>query len=104
MRTNNNGIEIKTRLHDGIYQSWGGGETRIVRKYNIGPRNLLKAIRETDDIIRSNMQAYGGIGAGETWLEIDGTDINEYYYKFGVDGFELNMKCARALISTIHGV
>lgn len=71
-------ITINTRLHDGIYKSSGGGETRIVAEYPTEPKRLLQAIIEIDRRRRSNIRSYGNIGCGSTWLEIDGVRIPEF--------------------------
>jgi hypothetical protein len=68
-------ITIKTHLHEGIYKSCGGGETREVASFNIGPRNLLIATKELQEKISSNQRSYGSIGMGRSWLEIDGVEI-----------------------------
>lgn len=95
----NTGIEIKQRLHDGIYKSSGGGETLTVQQYKIGPLNLLKAIREEAELAESNSRSYGSVGCGETWIEINGVDINEYYC--GFDEWEMNMQGARELLAKL---
>lgn len=61
-------IQIWTRLHEGIYRSLGGGETRVVREWNYGPRNLVKAYRELQRIRRANERNYGNIGCGSSGL------------------------------------
>jgi len=71
-------IAIKTRLHDGIYKSSGGGETRIHYEWTTGPRNLLKAVDTFSDHARDMVAAYGNIGCGGSWLEIDGTRIHPF--------------------------
>jgi hypothetical protein len=64
-------IQIKTRLHDGIYKSSGGGETRLVAEWGYGPRNLVKAYRFLLERRASNKRSYGNIGCGHTWLCTD---------------------------------
>lgn len=71
-------ITIKTRLHDGIYRSSGGGETCVAATYAAGPRNLLRAIVDLHEIRAGNVRSYGNIGCGSTWLEIDGTRIDRF--------------------------
>ena len=61
-------IQIKTRLHDGIYRSQGGGQTRVVAEWNYGPRNLVKALRFLWRERRDNARYYGNIGCGHSWL------------------------------------
>lgn len=61
-------IQIKTRLHDGIYKSSGGGQTRVVAEYPYGPRNLVRAYRQTISRLNANRRYYGNIGCGHTWM------------------------------------
>lgn len=61
-------IQIKTRLHSGIYKSNGGGETRVVQEYTYGPRNLVKAYRALLHIREENKRNYGNIGCGHSWM------------------------------------
>ena len=77
--TSKHTIVIKTRLDDGIYKSHGGGEEVIQNTYHLGPINLLKAFRELDEIQSSNIRGYGSIGAGSSWIEIDGKEIQDYW-------------------------
>lgn len=72
-------ITIKTRLHEGIYKSEGGGQTRVVRECSTGPRNLLKAIAELHEIRASNRRGYGNVGCGRSWLEIDGVALTDFH-------------------------
>lgn len=69
-------ITIKTRLHDGIYKSDGGGEVRIKYKFATGPRNLLKAIKTLHEHRTNMVLGFGNIGCGVSWLEIDGQRID----------------------------
>jgi hypothetical protein len=88
-------ITIKTRLHNGIYASSGGGKTIIHYVYNVGPKNLLMAVKQLHEHRASMSRSYGNIGCGGSWIEIDGLRI---------DNSELpeNMKDARQLIDDIN--
>lgn len=68
-------ITIKTRLHEGIYKSDGGGEVRIKYEFATGPRNLLKAIKTLHEHRGTMARGFGNIGCGVSWLEIDGQQI-----------------------------
>ena len=69
-------IRIKTRLHEGIYRSQGGGQTVLVQEYGYGPRNLVRAYRELLRIRADNRRNYGNIGCGASWLETsDGREL-----------------------------
>lgn len=72
-------IILKTRLHDGIYASCGGGEVRVHGTWNIGPRNLLKAVKELQRHASHMKECYGGIGAGHSWLEYDNEPIGNNF-------------------------
>jgi len=65
-------IQIWTRLHDGIYRSQGGGETRIVAEYNYGSRNLVRAWRHLLQVRADNRRNYGNIGCGRSGLRTVG--------------------------------
>ena len=71
-------ITMKTRLHDGIYKSEGGGEIQIIKQWKLGPRNLITAIEIMDKTHHQNRLSYGDIGSGSTWLEINGRKITFY--------------------------
>lgn len=90
-------ITIKTRLHEGIYKSDGGGETRAVAEWNLGPKNLLAANRELTEIMAANKRSYGSVGAGRSWLEIDGTAINDDELQD-----DMTMADAKELISDVQ--
>lgn len=72
-------ITIKTRLHESIYKSHGGGQTHVEAEYATGPRNLIKAIAELKEIRASNCRGYGNIGCGYSWLEIDGVALTKWH-------------------------
>jgi len=79
-------IELKTRLHEGIYRSCGGGQITVHKTWKTGPRNLLKAMQTLKKHSRQMTQAYGNVGHCVSWLEIDGQEISwdefselEYY-------------------------
>ena len=71
-------ITIKTRLHDGIYKSCGGGEVRTHYEFSTGPRNLLKAIDTLAAHQTEMVASYGNIGCGGSWMEIDGIEIHAF--------------------------
>lgn len=69
-------ITIKTRLNDGIYKSSGGGQVRTHYEWATGPRNLLRAAETFHEHSREMVRAYGNIGCGQSWLEIDGQRVD----------------------------
>lgn len=71
-------IQIKTSLHESIYRSHGGGETRIHYDFATGPRNLLKAIRILHEHSKAMTEGFGNIGHQGSRIEIDGTAIRWY--------------------------
>lgn len=71
-------ITIKTHLHEGIYKSSGGGETRTHYEWTTGPRNLLKAVNTLHEHRADMVRGYGNIGCGGSWLEIDGVVIDRF--------------------------
>lgn len=89
-------ITIKTHLHEGIYKSEGGGQTRVVAEYSTGPRNLIRAIAELSEIRASNRRGYGNIGCGRSWLEIDGVALTHWHEEeMNADLIEEEMRCYR---------
>ena len=68
-------IEIKTHLHDGIYKSSGGGKTTVHYTWNIGPRNLLTAIKTLSGHSKSMTQGYGNVGHCGSWIEVAGVEL-----------------------------
>ncbi|MDI5832580.1 hypothetical protein OCF84_21330 (plasmid) [Shewanella xiamenensis] len=70
-------ITINTKLNSGIYQSEGGGEIRTHYSFNTNPRNLLKACKLLGEHMSTMKEAYGNIGCGSSWLEIDGQWIHQ---------------------------
>lgn len=77
-------ITIKTHLNAGIYKSSGGGEIRTHHESVTGPRNLLKAVATLSEHRARMRCAYGNIGCGSSWLEIDGTRIDDSMF-YGID-------------------
>lgn len=69
-------ITIKTALDKSIYKSEGGGETRTRYEWAAGPRNLLKAVDTLLSHRKDMLAAYGNIGCGKSWLEVDGQIID----------------------------
>ncbi len=69
-------IKIKTALHDGIYKSSGGGQTTTAYSYNVGPLNLLRAVKQLHEHYQSMERSYGSVGHQGSWIEINGLSIN----------------------------
>lgn len=69
-------ITIKTRLDEGIYESCGGGQVLTHYKWNIGPRNLIKAFKALREHSRLMTQSYGNIGHSGSWIEVNGTRVS----------------------------
>ena len=90
-----NKITIKTRLHDGINASSGGGETITHYVYNVGPKNLLKAVKDLREHRASMRRSFGDIGCGGSWIEFDG-------FRLDNSEFPKNMKDARKMIDDIN--
>lgn len=65
-------IELHTQLHSGIYASHGGGEDVIVKTFKASPRGYTLALKALKEERESNRVAYGDIGRGSSWLELDG--------------------------------
>lgn len=71
-------IKILTHLHEGIYQNCGGGQTCMHYEWNLGPRNLIKAVKKLYEHRREMDRCYGSIGGGGSWLEVCGLEIVDY--------------------------
>ena len=71
-------ITIRTAVDSGIYASQGGGKTHTRVEANTNARNLLRLAGQFRDLSRSASDAYGNIGHGGTWLEIDGVRIEGF--------------------------
>lgn len=70
-------ITIKTRLHDGIYKSCGGGQTVTHYRWRTTTaRTLLAACKTLDDHAESMWRRYGDVGAGRSWIDMDGVLID----------------------------
>jgi hypothetical protein len=70
-------IKIMTRLDDGIYASQGGGEVRERYHWNkTSGRNLLLAAKKLPEHRSDMSTAYGNIGCGSSWIEIDGRKVS----------------------------
>jgi hypothetical protein len=70
-------ISIKTRLSSGIYASAGGGQVVTHYEFKRTPGHLVQAAHRLSSH-RSQMQrCYGSVGAGRSWLEIDGVEIDD---------------------------
>ena len=79
-------IEIKTRLHEGIYKSSGGGKTTVHYTWTTGPRNLMAAIETLREHSADMTQGYGNVGHSGSWIEVDGIvmrhdDLSQYEYE-----------------------
>lgn len=71
-------IKIYTKLNEGIYASQGGGETREFSSLKTSGRNLLLAYDKLLQRRSDLKEAYGNIGCGESWMEIDGKKLDDY--------------------------
>lgn len=70
-------LYIRTHLDAGIYQSDRDRvASTLYSPLRATPRNLLAIIRALHDHRRTMVQGYGNIGAGHSWVEIDGTRIS----------------------------
>jgi len=78
-------ITIKTAIHSGIYASQGGGHTREEYSWNLGPINLLKAVKKIDEHNAAMDASYGSIGHAGSWIEIDGERISSWDYPENMD-------------------
>jgi len=68
-------IEIRTKLHDGIYRSSGGGQVRTRATFPASRAGWTKAALALDETRSDNIRCYGNIGAGRTWaVLVDGED------------------------------
>lgn len=83
-------IEIKTRLHKGIYKSSGGGQTQTIYSLKAGPRNLLKALTLLTEEREAMVRGYGNIGCGNTWMEINGEEVDDSWLSHELDPERLN--------------
>ena len=64
-------LVLYSRQHLGVT---GGGTTREVRRWRLGPRNLARAVRALDGHRTKTERVWGNIGCGRTWLNlVDGT-------------------------------
>lgn len=66
-------ISIKYTLTKGM----SGAGIHTEREVATGPRNLMK-IAEVFDSVRDRLKsAYGNVGCGFVWVEIDGVEVSE---------------------------
>ena len=72
-------ITIRTHLDAGISASQGGGRIRIQHTLAAGPLNLLRAARRLPEHRAMMTRAYGNIGCGASWLQIDGVTERSAY-------------------------
>ena len=71
-------ITLYTRLDDRIHRSCGRGQTVVVRRWpRTTPRNLLAAVRAWQRELQWNVEGYGDVGAGRSWLDVNGVAISE---------------------------
>jgi hypothetical protein len=70
-------IIIKTRLHNGIYASQGGGSVRVYHELKTGPKNLLWAVERLDWHRKQMTDSYGNVGHVRSWIEIDGYPMHD---------------------------
>ena len=82
-------IALCTRLHHGIS---GGGKIRTVSTWNAGPINARRAEKALHTEQVENIQNYGSIGCGHSWLELR---QNQVALPVGVEGVESAVKTAR---------
>lgn len=68
-------IKIITRLDSGI-ASKHAGEHHASYEWSTGPRNLVKAMELLPAHIRHMKDAYGNIGCGGSWIEVDGVRLS----------------------------
>lgn len=78
-----NKIVLVTKLSDSVYKSAGGGQRQEVCGWNIGPRNLIQAVKWLREELRDNRRAFGNIGMGSSWLEINGQHFSASDFEFG---------------------
>jgi hypothetical protein len=60
-----------------IHESINDGGVYVEREYTTGPRNLMLAIDEIDEISRNNTRGYGNVGHCITYIEVDGVKLHE---------------------------
>ena len=66
-------ISIKYTLTQGM----DGAGTHTECEMTTGPRNLIK-VAEAFDSVRDRLKAaYGNVGCGRVWVEIDGVEVSE---------------------------
>lgn len=66
-------ISIKYTLTQGM----SGAGTHTELEVATGPRNLIK-VAEAFDSVRDRLKAaYGNVGCGRVWVEIDGVEVSE---------------------------
>jgi len=67
-------IEIKTQENPIL---WKNSHPPVLTPYtlNAGPKNLLLAIQVAKGIRKEQVTKHGGVGAGSTWIEIGGIEV-----------------------------
>lgn len=91
-------IAIRTRLHDGIYRSSGGGEVTTHYTWATGPLNLMRALKTLPEHRHRMIQGYGNVGHIESWVEIEGVAIDDTT----TDYADLTLADARTLIQDVR--
>lgn len=89
-------ITIRTRLHDGIYRSSGGGEVTTRYTWATGPLNLMRALKTLPDHRHRMVQGYGNVGHSASWIEVEGVAIDERML------VEITLADARTLIRDVR--
>jgi len=112
-----NRIEIKTALHEGIYKSDGGGQTRVHYSWAVGPRNLMRALEALPEHSESMTTSYGNHGHSGSWIEIAGvrighdgftdyefdTDPSNFYDSSHTNAISKTVWCKRFIVSVLDG-
>ena len=94
-------ITIKTRLNSGISLRPGQLQVETCHEFNVGPKNLLGAIKTLTAHSAQMVVIYGGIGHAGSWIEINGVEItqDEILEFLMCDGFGGPMKWARQTLA-----
>lgn len=67
-------IVIKYSLVEGM----SGAGVHIKREVSTGPRNLMAAAEDFDAVRKHLKEAYGNIGCGRVWIEVDGKEVDRH--------------------------
>ena len=74
-------IEIFTKLNNGI-RDIGGKEIKQYKWNKTSGRNLLIATKKLIEHKEEMKKCYGNIGCGNSWIRINGKDIDSYLLTF----------------------